>query len=133
MTGFDFAAMVAQGNNAGVAELYLLIMTPLPADRAAETAPGAPSALEVHYAYMHRLVDESKALMIGPCTHEPVIHGRAPVPPGFGVLHVASRAEAEDIAHNEPFHTMGWRHNTVMSWTPKFGSLIEVLRSETER
>lgn len=133
MTGFDFAAMVAQGNNAGVAELYLLIMTPLPADQTTEPAAGGPGALEVHYAYMHRLVEEGKVLMIGPCMSEPTIPGRAPVPPGFGVLHVASRAEAEDIAHNEPFHTMGWRHNTVMSWTPKFGSLIEVLRSETER
>lgn len=132
MTGFDFAAMVARGNNAGVAELYLLVMTPLPVDQAAVTAPGAPSALEVHYAYIHRLVEQGKVLMIGPCMGEPTAPGLAPVPPGFGILHVASRAEAEEIARNEPFHTMGWRHNTVMTWTPKFGSLIEVLRSETQ-
>ena len=50
MTGFDFAAMVARGNSAGIAELYLMIMTPLPSDRAVESAAGAPSALEVHYA-----------------------------------------------------------------------------------
>ena len=133
MTGFDFAAMVAQGNNAGVAELYLLIMTPLPSDREAKPAPGAPSPLEVHYAYMHQLVEEGKVLMIGPCTGEPTPPGQAPVPPGFGILNVASREEAEEIARNEPFHAMGWRRNTVMAWTPKFGSMIDVLREMTER
>jgi uncharacterized protein YciI len=130
MTGFDFAAMQAQGNNAGVAELYILTMTPLPAAPAAESTPDAPGPLEIHYAYMHRLVELGKLLLAGPCMNEPTIPGQAPVPPGFGILHVASRAEAEEIARNEPFHAMGWRHNSVTAWTPKFGSLIEVLRSE---
>ena len=37
-------------------------------------------------------------------------------------------ARAEEIARNEPFHVMGWRHNVVMTWTPKFGTLIGALR-----
>ncbi|MGV0991217.1 MAG: hypothetical protein ACOYB7_03095 [Mycobacterium sp.] len=49
-----------------------------------------------------------------------------------GNRHVASRAEAEEIARNEPFHAMGWRHNSVTAWTPKFGSLIEVLCEATQ-
>ena len=133
MTGFDFAAMVARGNSAGIAELYLMIMTPLPSDRAVESAAGAPSALEVHYAYMHRLVEEGKALLIGPCMNEPVSPGQAPVPPGFGILNVGSRDEADEIDRNEPFHALGWRHNTVMGWTPKFGSLIDVVREATHQ
>ena len=124
MSDFDFAAMQAQGNAAGVAQLYVLIMTPLPL--AAESVD--PTALEVHYEYMHRLIEQGKVLAIGPCIGEPSVPGQAPVPPGIGILQVASRAEAEEIASNEPFHVLGWRRNTVMAWTPKFGSLIGVLR-----
>lgn len=125
---FDFERMKAQGEAAGVAVLYLLVMTPL---SVAGSQPPAPSALQAHYAYMHRMIDEGKVLVAGPCMGEPAIPGQAPVPPGFGILTVGSREEAEQIARDEPFHTMGWRHNTVMAWTPKFGPLIEVLRSMT--
>lgn len=122
---FHFEAMQAQGEAAGVQVLYLLIMTPLPV---AHSQPPVPSALKVHYAYMHRLIADGKVLAIGPCMGEPAIAGYAPVPPGFGILRVSSREEAEQIARDEPFHEMGWRRNTVMAWTPKFGSLIELLR-----
>ncbi|WP_167098623.1 YciI family protein [Mycobacterium sp. DL592] len=118
------------GNQSGITELYVLIMTPLPlaSNAAAETPPGEPTPLEIHYAYVHQLVEQGKVLLIGPCLGEPTINGQAPVPPGIGVLRVASREEAEAIAHNEPFHTMGWRRNTVMAWTPKFGTLVDLLR-----
>lgn len=124
-TQFDFAAMQAQGTQAGIPELYLLIMTPLPLASGA----GEAQALEIHYRYVHGLIEQGKVLLIGPCTGEPAIPGQAPVPPGIGILRVASRDEAEAIARNEPFHTMGWRRNTVMSWTPKFGTLVELLRA----
>ena len=124
-TEFDFEAMKAQGEAAGIPELYLLIMTPLPV---AGSQPAMSSALEHHYAYMHRIIDEGKLLVAGPCMGEPAIPGQAPVPPGFGILTVGSREEAEQIARDEPFHTMGWRRNRVLAWTPKFGPLIEVLR-----
>ena len=129
--GFDFEEMLARGNSAGVPELYLVSMTPLPltADQAA--MEGAPSPLEKHYAYMHGLIEEGKVLAMGPCMGEPPVPGTAPLPPGIGILNVATREEAEDIARNEPFHTMGWRHNAVTAWTPKFGALIEVLRDTT--
>lgn len=134
MTGsenrFDFAAMQAQGNQAGIPELYVLIMTPRP-HAAAEIPPGQAHPLEVHYAYVNRLIHQGKVLLIGPCMGEPAIKGLAPVPPGIGILRVASRDEAEQIAQNEPFHTIGWRHNTVMAWTPKFGTLVELLRDST--
>lgn len=133
-TPFDFAAMQAQGNQAGIPELYVLMMTPLPlTSPAAATTPGDPTPLEIHYGYMHRLVEQGKILLIGPCMSEPAVDGQAPVPPGIGVLRVASRDEAEEIARNEPFHAMGWRHNTVMAWTPKFGSLIGLLRESIEK
>lgn len=125
---FDFEAMRAQGEAAGVGVLYLLIMTPL---AVAGSQPAVSSALEAHYAYMDRVIEDGKVLVIGPCMGETAIPGQAPVPPGFGILTVGSREEAEQIARDEPFHTMGWRHNTVMAWTPKFGSLIEVLRDAT--
>lgn len=130
---FDFAAMQTQGNQAGIAELYVLIMTPLPlaSPAVAEASPGQATPLEIHYAYVHELIEQGKVLLIGPCMGEPTIDGQAPVPPGIGVLRVASRREAEEIARNEPFHTMGWRHNTVMAWTPKFGTLIESLSDAT--
>ena len=122
---FDFEAMKAQGEAAGVPVLYLLIMTPLPV---ADSQPAVSTALETHYAFMHRLIEDGKVLAIGPCMGEPATPGQAPVPPGFGILAVSSREEAERIARDEPFHAMGWRRNTVLAWTPKFGSLIEVLR-----
>lgn len=122
---FDFGAMKAQGEAAGVPVLYLLVMTPLPV---AGSQPPTASALEAHYAYMHRVIESGTVLVIGPCMGEPAIPGQAPVPPGFGILTVGSREEAEQIARDEPFHQMGWRHNTVMAWTPKFGPLIEALR-----
>ena len=125
---FDLEDMRAQGEAAGVKVLYLLIMTPLPV---AGSQPAVSSALEAHYAYLHRVIEDGKVLVIGPCMNETAISGRAPVPPGFGILTVGSREDAEQIARDEPFHTMGWRHNTVMAWTPKFGSLIEVLRDAT--
>lgn len=126
---FDFAAMQAQGNQAGIPELYVLIMTPLPL--ASDVSPSPAHPLEVHYRYVHRLVEEGKVLLIGPCMGEPTTQGQAPVPPGIGILRVASREEAEEIARNEPFHTMGWRRNTVVAWTPKFGTLVELLSNIT--
>lgn len=129
---FDFATMQAQGNQAGITGLYVLTMTPLPlASNTAAPPPGEATPLEVHYAYVHRLVEQGKVLLIGPCMEEPTIDGQAPVPPGIGILRVASREEAEEIARNEPFHIMGWRHNTVMAWTPKFGTFIDPLSNFT--
>lgn len=132
-TPFDFTAMQAQGNTAGIPVLYVLIMTPLPltSDTAAPTPPDEPTPVENHYAYMHQMIEKGKILIIGPCIGEPSISGEAPVPPGIGILHVTSREEAEEIAYNEPFHAMGWRRNTVMAWTPKFGTLVESLRDFT--
>lgn len=129
--GFDFHAMQARGTAAGVPELYVLTMTPLPVTSDSAAAQGDPTPLEVHYAYMHGLIEKGKVLVMGPCMGEPRGTGHAPVPPGFGILNVATRAEAEEIARNEPFHVMGWRHNTVTAWTPKFGSLIDVFRDAT--
>lgn len=128
--GFDFEAMKAQGDNAGVPELYVLVMTPLPqpTDSAHSAAPGEPTPVEVHYAYIHRLLEQGKILMIGPAVGGAPIPGQAPVPHGFGILNVATRDEAEEIARNEPFHVMGWRHNAVLAWTPKFGTLLGALR-----
>ena len=77
---------------------------------------------------MHGLLAQGKVLMIGPAMGSAPIPDQAPVPHGFGVLNVATRAEAEEIARNEPFHVMGWRHNAVLAWTPKYGSLIGVFR-----
>lgn len=127
--GFDFLAMQAQGNSAGVPELFVLIMTPLPLVSGPVTAPDEPHPLKAHYAYVHRLIEKRKVLAIGPALSDPINPVLAPVPPGLGILNVETRQEAEDIAANEPFHVMGWRHNEVMAWTPKFGSLIEVLRA----
>lgn len=133
MTGpgsrFDFAAMQAEGNQAGIPELYVLIMTPLPlaSGTGTRTSSGEVAPLEAHYAYMHRILQEGKVLLIGPCLGEPAIPNQSPVPPGIGILRVASRDEAEEIARKEPFHAMGWRQNTVMPWTPKFGSLVELV------
>ena len=131
MSGFDFEAMKAQGNSAGVPQLYVLTMTPLPLDVPPEApAPGQLSPLENHYAYMHDCIEAGKVLLIGPCMGEQIIPGHAPVPPGFGILLTGSLAEAEEIARNEPFAVMGWRRNTVMAWTPKFGSLITLVREQ---
>jgi len=129
VSGFDFEAMKAQGDNAGVPQLYVLTMTPLPLASPPEApAPGQLSPLEIHYAYMHELVEQGKVLLIGPCMAGPVVPGHAPVPPGFGILQAGSLEEAEEIARNEPFGVMGWRRNTVTAWTPKFGSLIPLVR-----
>ena len=125
--GFDFPAMTAQGNDTGLPEFYAMVMTPLPLPEAPSRSD-EPSPLEVHYEYIHRLIEAGKVLLIGPCMQEVRRPGDAPVPPGIAILRVASRAEADEIAHNEPFHTMGWRHNEVMAWTVKFGSLIPTLR-----
>lgn len=125
---FDFEAMMAKGNAAGVPQLYLLIMTPLAVEG---SQPTMSAALEAHYLYVHRLLAAGKVLAIGPCMGEPAIPGQAPVPHGVGILRVGSREEADQIARDEPFHAMGWRRNRVMAWTPKFGSLIEVLREPT--
>jgi uncharacterized protein YciI len=132
-TPFDFTAMQAQGNAAGIPVLYVLIMTPLPVapDTVAHTPPDEPTPVESHYAYMHQMIENGKILIIGPFMGEPGIPGQAPVPPGIGILQVTSREEADEIAHNEPFHVMGWRRNTVMAWTPKFGTLVELLRDFT--
>ena len=129
--GFDFPAMQAQGNSAGVPELFVLTMTPLPLPAGFAATPHESHPLEAHYAYMHRLIEQGKILVIGPALSDPIDPVLAPVPPGLGILNVENRQEAEDIAANEPFHMMGWRHNEVMAWTPKFGSLIEVLRAAT--
>ncbi len=132
-TQFDFAAMQAQGDQAGIPELYVLTMTPLPlaSETAAQTRSGEATPLEIHYAYVRQLVEQGKVLLIGPCMGEPAVNGQAPAPPGIGILWVTSREEAEEIARNEPFHAMGWRRNTVIAWTPKFGSLVGLVADIT--
>lgn len=127
---FDFHAMSAQANNTGLPVLYAMVMTPLPVSAASSpvgVADDGPTPLEVHYEYMHRLIEDGKVLLIGPCMAEATNPGDAPVPPGIAVLRVPSREEAEEIATNEPFHKMGWRRNDVMAWTVTFGSLIPSL------
>lgn len=124
---FDFDAMKAQGNAVDLPPLYVLTMTPLPMASESQPGPDGRTPLEIHYEYMHRMLEQGKLLLIGPCIGEPMTPGNAPVPPGFGILNVASLEEAEEIARNEPFHAMGWRRNTVTSWTPKFGSLVDIL------
>jgi uncharacterized protein YciI len=128
---FDFEAMTQRGNSTGLPELYVMVMTPLPivADSTAPEVPAGLTPLEWHYSYMHRLIADGKVLLIGPCMDEPKSPGDAPVPHGIGILRVATRADAEDIAANEPFHLLGWRHNDVMAWTVKFGSMIPALSS----
>ena len=129
MSSFDFESMKARGANAGVPQLYVLTMTPLPLASPPEApAPGQLSPLEIHYAYIHDCIEDGKVLLIGPCMGEQIIPGYAPVPPGFGILQAGSLEEAEEIARNEPFAVMGWRRNPVMAWTPKFGSLITGIR-----
>lgn len=129
--GFYFQTMQAQGNSAGVPELFVLTMTPLPLPAGSSAPPHESRPLEAHYAYMHRLIEQGKVLAIGPTLSDPINPVLAPVPPGFAILNVETRQEAEDIAANEPFHVRGWRHNEVMAWTPKFGSLIDALRAVT--
>ena len=90
--GFDFQTMQARGNTAGVPELYVLTMTPLPLQTTPGTVPGELTPLEVHYAYMHRLIEQGKVLVIGPCMGERITPGYAPVPPGFGILNAATLA-----------------------------------------
>lgn len=128
---FDFEAMTQRGNSTGLPELYVMVMTPLPiaADSPAPEVPAGLTALEWHYSYVHRLIADGKVLLIGPCMDEPKNPGDAPVPHGIGILRVATRAAAEDIAANEPFHLLGWRRNDVMAWTVKFGSMIPALTS----
>jgi len=128
---FDFQAMTQQGNSTGLPELFVMVMTPLPVapDSPAPEVPDDMTPLEWHYSYMHRLVADGKVLLIGPCMDEPQNPGDAPVPHGIGILRVATRADAEDIAANEPFQLLGWRRNDVMAWTVKFGSLIPALSS----
>ncbi len=43
--------------------------------------------------------------------------------PGMAIIRAGSRAEAEAIAVTEPFHQLGWRHNTIRSWKVNEGSL----------
>jgi len=88
--------------------------------------------LEWHYSYMHRLIADGKVLLIGPCLDEPKNPDDAPVPHGIGVLRTATRAQAEEIAANEPFQLLGWRHNALMAWTVKFGSLIPALANHLD-
>jgi uncharacterized protein YciI len=131
---FDFEAMSRQGNATGLPRLYVMMMTPLAvdSDSAAPEVPDGMTALEWHYSYMHRLIADGKVLLIGPCLEEPKNPGDAAVPHGIGVLRTATRAQAEEIAANEPFQLLGWRHNAVMAWTVKFGSLIPALASHLD-
>lgn len=126
---FDFDTMSQQGNSADVPLLFVMAMTPLPlpSDSPAIDVPEGLSPLEWHYRYVHRLIADGKVLLIGPCLDEPQNPGDAPVPHAVGVLRVTTRAEAEEIAANEPFQLLGWRRNDVMAWTVKFGSLIPAL------
>ena len=106
-TPFDFDAMVTQGENARIPQLFVLVMTLLPQATGTKADADGPTPLERHYEYMHRLIAEGKLLMGGPCLGEPRPPDGPPVPPGLVILRVDSREEAEEIAHNEPCHLMG--------------------------
>ena len=60
MTDFDFGAMQAEGNDADVPELFVMTMTPLPLDSEPAAHP-SPTPLEIHYAYIHQLIQQGAA------------------------------------------------------------------------
>ena len=65
-----------------------------------------------------------RLLFAGPLNMEQVAP-KAPVPigspSGLLVIRAASKVDAEELAHQDPFHVSGFRKNVVHAWSVRFG------------
>lgn len=86
--------------------LYAMIYSPGPAHDPDATAAD-PGPLADHVALMHRITDSGRMVMGGPFTDGPG---------GMSVVDVASRAEAEAIAREDPAVRCGFFEVEIRAW-----------------
>jgi uncharacterized protein YciI len=88
------------------------------------STPEGRRLLHEHYLWAREAHARGHLLFAGPLNM--AAHGPG-APPSIGVLtgllvfRAASKAEAEEIAHQDPLHRAGFRKNVVHPWTVRWG------------
>lgn len=106
--------------------LFLVQMRPTPLSQGPDTPAGA-EMLRRHLVYLWELEARGVLFASGP------VDLHTPDQEGLCILCVGDRAQAEAIAHAEPFHQAGWRRNTVRAWNLNEGESVPVGRAMRDR
>lgn len=88
------------------------------------STPEGRRVLHEHYLWAKEAHERGRLLFAGPLNmsaHGPGVPPSIGAPSGLLVFRAASRAEAEEIAFQDPFHRSGFRKNVVHSWSVRWG------------
>jgi uncharacterized protein YciI len=109
-----------------MARLPLHVVFMIPTERFRSGTPEENHEIShQHLLYLRRLEEAGKLFGVGPLD-QGVVAGRLE---GMCILLTSSREEAEELAHDDPWHKLGWRVNTVRSWTLNEGVTAPLARS----
>lgn len=102
-------------------DVYVLTMQPVGAGKP-DDPDEAAELFRRHLLYWWELEEAGILVAAGP------IEVGTPDQHGMALLVAPSRAEAERLAHAEPFHVAGHRRNTVHHWQLNEGPAVELVR-----
>jgi uncharacterized protein YciI len=88
------------------------------------STPEGRRVLHAHYLWAKEARERGRLLFAGPLdvgAHGPGARPSLGAPTGLLVLRAASRAEAEEIALQDPLHRSGFRRNVVHTWSVRWG------------
>ena len=104
--------------------LHVVFMTPTDRFRSG-TAEENREISRQHLLYLRHLEETGKLFGVGPLDSG-LTQGRLE---GMCILLTSSREEAESLAQDDPWHKLGWRVNTVRSWTINEGVGVPLAKS----
>jgi uncharacterized protein len=103
---------------ARAARLPLFVVFSRPTSRFTWETEEGRELMRAHLQWQLEREDEGRLLAAGPLNHgepvtvdDPIVNAG-----GMYVMAAASRAQAETIAAEDPFHLAGWRTYTVRTW-----------------
>jgi uncharacterized protein YciI len=88
------------------------------------STPEGRRVLHEHYLWAKEAHERGRLLFAGPLdmgAHGPGAPPSIGAPTGLLVFRAASKAEAEEIALQDPLHRSGFRKNVVHSWSVRWG------------
>lgn len=88
------------------------------------STPEGRKVLHEHYLWALGLRDQGRLLIAGPldmAAHGPGAPPSIGAPTGMLVFRATSKAEAEAMAFEDPFHRAGYRKNVVHAWMVRWG------------
>ncbi|MBL0197651.1 MAG: hypothetical protein IPQ09_26225 [Myxococcales bacterium] len=88
------------------------------------STPEGRKVLHAHHLWAMEVRAKGRLLFAGPLdmgAHGPASPPSIGAPTGLLVLRAASKAEAEEMAQQDPLHRGGFRRNVVHAWSIRWG------------